>query len=212
MTDQFPDLRDVERRPQRYWNADGLPEITMGALWILWGAALGIPEALPPGDWLKWYWMTVPLILVVGGLSAGWITKKVKAKLTFPRAGYVAWPEPGPLQRIVPALLAMAVAAGVVALVVKGDNQTMREMAAPACGLLLAAAFLIPVMRWQLTHCLILSAASLVLSLVMIRARLGLERGMILLFLGLGPVSVLTGAFRLRAFLRRHPLPAEVRP
>lgn len=212
MTNQFPDLKDIERRPQRYWNADGLPEIAMGALWILWGAALGIPEALPPGDWLKWYWMTVPLILVVSGLAAGWVTKKLKAKLTFPRGGYVAWPEPGPLQRIIPALLAMAVAAGVVALVVKGESQTMREVAAPACSLLLAAAFLIPVLRWNLTHCLVLSAVSLVLAFVMIRARLVAEHGMILLFLGLGPVSVLTGALRLRAFLRRHPLPAEVHP
>jgi hypothetical protein len=36
---QQPDLNDIARRPARYWNIDGLPELMLGLLWIAWGGA-----------------------------------------------------------------------------------------------------------------------------------------------------------------------------
>ena len=205
MATNAPNLADVERRPQRYWNADGLPELTMGVLWVTWGGALGLPELLPPGDWLRWYWMFIPLVLVGGGLAATWATKRLKERYTFPRGGYVAWPEPGPLARLAVVGIAMAVAAGVAALASLSRTEGLRFLAAPTCAMVLAAGFLVPVVRWRLTHYLILSAASLGLCFAILRLRLGLEHGMILLFLAMGVISAVLGLVRLQTYLRSHP-------
>ena len=44
-------LREIENRPHRYWNVDGLPEIVMGALWVLWGLAFLSPDLFLKGGW-----------------------------------------------------------------------------------------------------------------------------------------------------------------
>ena len=199
-------LDEVARRPQRYWNADGLPELTMGALWVVWGVALVLPALLPHGAWLRYYWTAVPAVLICGGVAANWVTKKLKERLTYPRAGYVEFPEPGVLMRIVPALLAMVVASGVVMVLMKAKTQALQDLTAPGCAVLIAAASLFAAVRWRLPHYLILSAASLLAAIVIARAGLSTEPGLIGLFLFLGVISMVLGAVRLRRFLRANPV------
>lgn len=201
----YPDLNEVARRPQQYWNADGLPELIMGGLWILWGVALGLPRLLPRGAWEMYYWMAVPAVLVIGGVASNWLTKKLKERFTYPRGGYVRFPDPAPLMMIVSVLLAAAIASGLAVLVVKAKTQGIPDLAAPACGVLLAAAMLIPALRWRLPHLLVLSGASLIAAVLIGQAGLTLEPGMISLFLSLGAVSMILGAIRLRLFLHSHP-------
>ena len=43
------ELRDLAARPRRYWHVDGIPELVMGLVWLLWGGALLLGEALPRG-------------------------------------------------------------------------------------------------------------------------------------------------------------------
>ena len=50
---QNVNLKDIESRPQQYWNIDGLPEVVMGGLWIIWGLASLIPDFLPKGRWIR---------------------------------------------------------------------------------------------------------------------------------------------------------------
>lgn len=64
------DLRDAEQRAQRYWTIDGLPELLMGALWIVWGAAFLAGEALPRGPAWNVYWMLTPGVLALSGVAA----------------------------------------------------------------------------------------------------------------------------------------------
>ena len=40
---EYPDLKEIERRPKQYWNADGLPDLLFGFVWILWG--IDVPPA-----------------------------------------------------------------------------------------------------------------------------------------------------------------------
>jgi len=201
---QYPDLKEIERRPRQYWNADGLPDLMIGALWIVWGAAFLLPDLLPPGEWMRYYWMLVAPILIGGGAASNWAIKRVKERLTFPRTGYVEWTEPGFLQKTVPALLAAGVAAGVVLLV--RQEQSIGTVVAPAVALILAMAFLAASVWQKLPHYLWSAGMSLTLALVFASSRMSLARGLECLFLVLGALSVLIGALRLRAYLRRNPV------
>jgi hypothetical protein len=138
-------------------------------------------------------------------------TRKLKERLTFPVGGYVTFPDPTRSQRVLAVVLAMVVSAGVSALVVsRREMPSLGDLAAPACGLLIAFASLIPALRWRLPHYLIVSTTSLALSLWVLWTRPGPENGMILLFLGLGTVTVIVGAVRLGRFLHHHPQCTEI--
>lgn len=205
----FPDLKEIERKPQQYWNVDGLPDLITGVLWIVWGVAFLLPELLPPGGWLNYYWLAVMLVLIVGGVASNWGIKKLKQRLTFPRTGYVEWPEPAPASKVISSLLAAAVAAGVVALAIRGNAQPMKDLVAPGLALLAALAFLIAALRLRLPHYFWMVAASLLLALIVARAHLGLGMGIICLFLCLGALSLLIGIVRLWSYRRNNPPPQE---
>lgn len=68
------DRNDIARRPAQYWNIDGLPELMVGVLWMVWGGAWLVGQTVPH-DW-RWnaYWLIVPpaLGLAVGAMTTGW--------------------------------------------------------------------------------------------------------------------------------------------
>ncbi|MDX2151790.1 MAG: hypothetical protein SFV54_13710 [Bryobacteraceae bacterium] len=206
MAQSYPDLEDVGRRWQRHWNIDGLSELTMGGLWVLWGVAFGLPKLLPEGGWTKVYWSFAPLVLMASGAASSWVMKRLKEKFTYRRAGYAAPAEARPLVRISVAGLAAGIAAGVALLARRGAPE---ELAAPALALVLAAALLVPVIRWRLTHFAVLSGIALVLSFVLGAAPLPLDSGMIAVLLTMGTASMVVGWIRLRRFLRLPPGDAE---
>ena len=69
------DLRELERRPTKYWNEDGLPELVMGLLWVLWGGAWLVGNALPRGPVWNVFWMFTPALLALSGVAAVRLTK-----------------------------------------------------------------------------------------------------------------------------------------
>ena len=125
MTDTF-DLEEVRSRSQRYWNVDGLPELMMGLVWMLWGGAWLFGQSLPRGVVWNVYWMFTPLLLVFSGVASVWATKKLKARITFPRAGYVEWNAPTRAQRLTAAAVAVVAASVVVALITRSRTEAPR--------------------------------------------------------------------------------------
>ena len=91
---QRPNLDDIARRPAQYWMIDGLPELMLGVLWIVWGAAWLAGERLPHAWPWKAYWLIVPPALAMSGLAVNAMTRALKRRVTFPRAGYVEWDQP----------------------------------------------------------------------------------------------------------------------
>jgi len=201
---EYPELVEVERRGVRYWNADGLPEIVMGGLWVLWAAAFLLPEYRISGGWRGIYWTIAPFLLVGSGFASLWLTKKLKSKYTFPRAGYVEWKEPSRAHHLLAALLAGAVAAGLAGLIFSGRTDKMEDLAAPGFGALLAGALLIASRRQHLPHFLWLSAAALMLGFALYPLHLG-WKGMLWLMLATGVEMALAGSLRFRSFLRSVP-------
>jgi hypothetical protein len=206
---QYPDMKEIERRPKRYWNVDGLPDLVMGALWILWGLALALPSWLPSGSWLNYYWMVVPLILILSGFAANAITKILKQHLTFPRTGYVESIPPGAATKMAAAFLAAGVAAAIVLLGRSATVQGLEDLLPTAIALLFALLFLVMAMRQKLPHYLWSSALSLLLAGIIARNRMSLNNGFIFLLLSIGLCSCLVGSVRLYTYLRRNPRQQE---
>jgi hypothetical protein len=201
-----PDFVEIARRPVRYWNVDGLPELVMGCLWALWGGAWLVGETLPR-DWRRdIYWTAAPALLVFTGWAAVWIIKWLKARLTFPRTGYVEWKEPSRGANLGSAAVALITAAVLAGFVVRNDAGGGR-FAAPVLGVILSLAFVVASVTQRAPHYLALAAVAATLGLALATIE-GDWLTANWLFIGVGAATALVGAVRLTRFIRKHPRPA----
>ena len=206
---QPPNLINLEHRSRQYWNIDGLPELGMGLLWIVWGGAWLFGQSLPKGGASQMYWMFAPVLLVVTGLASTWAVRKLKARITFPRTGYVEWKEPTRTHRLGAAALAIAAGAAIAGLAVARRRvDGFAPLAAPALGVLLSLGFVGASVTQRAPHLLVLGGVALALGVAFGRVDAGWE-AMNWLFVALGAVTALAGALRLRLFLKRNPLEAQ---
>lgn len=197
-----PDLDEIARRPQKYWTADGLPELVMGGLWITWGAAWLVGEAVPRGPGNA-YWMIVPALLAVSAVAAVRIIKILKARVTFPRTGYVAWREPTIGERLAVAAVAMLAAAILAGVVLRNDASAGRS-APVVLGVILSLGFLVASLRQRAPHLLALAGVALALGLAVGTIAEGWTAAN-WVFIGLGAATSLAGALRLARFVGKHP-------
>jgi hypothetical protein len=197
------DLADAARRSQRYWDVDGLPELVMGALWVVWGAAWLFGQTLERGWTYNAYWMFTPAFLAGSGVIAVWLIKRLKARFTFPRTGYVEWKKPSRPQRVATAAVAL-VAAAVLTGVIAAHGRPAAENAAPVLGVILSLGFVVVSLRMRAPHHLALAAVAVALGLAL-GATGGRWDSVNWLFVYLGAASAAFGAVRFAMFLRHHP-------
>jgi hypothetical protein len=82
--------KEIEQRTRQYWYVDGLAEIFIGLLLAVMGLVMLAPELLPAGSWLRLIAVAAMVaIIIVGGRLGGRLVKSVKARVTYPRTGYV---------------------------------------------------------------------------------------------------------------------------
>ncbi|MBI4492733.1 MAG: hypothetical protein HY690_08090, partial [Chloroflexi bacterium] len=131
----------VEQRTRRYWYEDGLGELAIGCVVLLVGL-LFLVEGLAPTGLLPDHFSSLGLIVLVFGGS--WLANRVvatlKARLTYPRTGYVAYRRPTARRRIL-----TGVAAGALGALVAGVLRAAPAALAwiPLLQGLLIAAFLL---------------------------------------------------------------------
>ena len=206
------DLAELERRPVRSWNVDGLAELVLGVAWMLWGGAWLVGQTLPR-DW-KWtaYWLLVPPTLALSTAAIGPVTRKLKQRLTFPRTGYVEWNAPRQSSRWVTAAAILISAIALAAVLVSTKRATpLEQRLPPIMGVVLSLAFAALSVRQRAPHLLALAAAGVAVTLSITALVSGWD-ALSWMFVALGAVCVLLGAARLAFFVRRHPLaPAEGR-
>lgn len=201
-----PDLKALAERPARYWNEDGLPALAIGVLWIFYAGLYLAGMGLRPGLIRTAFWIVMSLFFPAGlGFVAFWGIKRIKERVTYPRTGYVSslTPRSAWVVGIVVSVLALA---GIIILLFAGIGIRLMNLLPSVCSLLLAAGFAFLAIRLKTPHLLILSGAAMVAAIGIPLLHLG-EDGIlwIWLWLWLGTVSAVTGAFRLRSFLRAHP-------
>ena len=199
------DLHDLADRPRRYWNVDGIPELMMGLVWIVWGGALILGERIPRGSAFSLYWLMVPAILVLSGFASNWAVRKLKERLTYPRTGYIEYHEPGRHVRVLTALVAIVSAGVLAALLVTARTAGAGRTAAPALGVIFSLAFLVASIRQKAPHFLALAGVALALGLAFAALNLGWA-AMSWMFLWLGLAAAALGGWKLRRYVRRHPV------
>jgi hypothetical protein len=191
-----PDLREIERRPLKHWNVDGLPELLMGVGWLVVGGVFALG---PSRGGL--FWLPVVVVLV----SAKWWLRKLKERVTYPRAGYVQ-PRTGPRKAARVAIAASLVAAMIM--VFKPSPLAQDQQGSLIVGLVLTSAFVFLANRQGTAHLLWYAAAPPVAYLCYYAAR-----GEILpaswVFFIVGGVCVVGGTIRFARFLKNNAKQAE---
>jgi len=200
------DLNRTLRRPQKYWNIDGLPLLGMGALWL----ALGAGSLLVDSAEGYWKLAGVPLLLFFLGATC-WlnkILKKIKRRITEPRTGAVRG-RPAGARRVgaMVFLAALAMAAGVVVVRQGLIGEVQRALPA-AVGLAIAGAFFYASWRYELQTYALVGLVALVTGLGLSIRGAAFNQSLDWFFIAIGLVSMLGGARDLRAYLKAHPKPA----
>jgi hypothetical protein len=200
-----PTLDQIARRPARYWTIDGLPELMLGLLWMTWGGAWLAGQRLPH-DW-RWtaYWLVLPPALAAAALALNRITRRLKERVTFPRAGYVAWkaPERSAARGIA---VAIVVAAIILAAATTAAASAGLERNVPAVvSVILALSFVAISVRQRTPYHLALAGAVIVLAVAVNAIATGWD-AMNWLFVALGALCVVVGGVRLALFVRSHPV------
>lgn len=120
-------LTHVQQRARAYWFADGLNEIvgglfaaTLGAL-IWWQSRL---QDTPQADVLS---TAANLFLLAGVFLLPVLLRWMKERVTYPRSGYVAYPEMKPAERLkrgIPAMLIGFLLAALIVISTLASSQT----------------------------------------------------------------------------------------
>src|SRR5512135_901351 len=99
-------LSKMMRRPRQYWYADGLPEIAIGIIFLAAGLIFSGQAAVPEhSPWKALSGLAFPILIVGGVWLTRWLVGAAKARLTYPRTGYVAYPRPSRRRRILTLLI-----------------------------------------------------------------------------------------------------------
>ncbi|MBI4892875.1 MAG: hypothetical protein HY821_19790 [Acidobacteria bacterium] len=197
------ELRDLESRPQRYWNVDGIPELMMGLTWMVWGGAMLLGNQIESKPVYKAYWLFVPALLALSGWGQQWATKKLKARFTYPRTGYVEYKEPSRKQRFFTAVIAALSAALLAATIRTGRASGMEFTIAPVTGVLCSLALLVASVRQKAPHLLALAGVALALALAAAALHTSWD-GISWMFLWLGLAAAAIGGWRFRRYLAQH--------
>jgi hypothetical protein len=201
------DIDQLMQRTQRYWYEDGISDLAMGGFLLLIGLIFAA-ESLTPQDspfWVVWG-MGFPVLLIGGGLAAGWAIQRIKSRVTYPRTGFVNYERKG-LPRAAWLVGTMLIAAIVAASVVAVSRNMLSLMI--LFGIVFLAALGFVSYRVGLWRYLVLGIWSFVLGSTLAAFSLTLEQGSAIFFVGIGLGMVIVGVMTWRRYDRRARMPQE---
>lgn len=208
------DVDAVRLRASQYWMEDGLVEILLGLLMFSQMGVYMAAGALPRGplmDFVSTFGAQALCLAITLSILVGF--KKLKARITFPRTGYVALPKPSTKYRtsvfVIIALTGFAVTVGLNGFR-PSEKDWLSGMAVPA----FAGFFAICLIGGGLQY---KQASMLWGGFLTLLFAAGLEgftdlrgfKGLGVLMVMVGISMAIIGAFRLRGFLKANPRPQE---
>lgn len=205
------EIKEVEQRVKRYWYTDGIAELAGGGMFLLMGLYFGIQGYLGENSLASIILQVSLALLMIGGIfGVRWLVNVLKARLTYPRTGYVQYrvnERDAIRRRWIVAGVGIVVAIASILLV---DTLRNLDSMVLVTGLLVGAIFI--TLRGKasgLKRFYVLGGLAIVLGVAL--AFSNLPRAYSLgLFYGLLGVGILvSGALVLRLYLEENPLPAE---
>jgi hypothetical protein len=195
-------INQAASRARRYWYIDGLNEIAFGGLCMLLGLYFQVQDSLQLSSWLR-HMLEAGLVLFIIVFAFG-LTKLVnllKAQITYPRTGYIAYRRPSTIRRLATGLLAAAIASVLSALLMIAP--TGLDWMAGLTGLALAAVWLFLAWRFQLSRFLALSLVSLGGGIFLALTQPDGVAGLAAMYFLEGTALLLSGGLTFGAYLRR---------
>ena len=199
------------QRTHRHWYVDGLAEIATGCLFLLLGLLFFAEAQAPKGSVVRRFTaIALPVTLIGGYWIAQRSVKAIKARLTYPRAGYVAYARPTRRHHALGATIALAMGAIVAAVWVRAPASL--DWVPLIQGV--AAALLLGFAGHQagLVRFYALAVLSCAAGAVLARARLNLSVADAIYFPLVGAALMVSGGLALARFLRQAPPAVEEQP
>jgi hypothetical protein len=190
----------------REWSQNGLDELTLGVLLCVLGGIFLPGYSLPKATFFgRNYGMIAPFLEAAFFLAMVLTLKKVRARLIFPRTGYVEFRPQAPRIWILLAFQGVAAVIAVAAVFWRSGLPDLSRAWGPACGFLFAACFWWGGITYRLPHFLWIAGMALLLGGVTFAAGAKIN-GAMWVFVGVGVVLSLDGAARMKRFVENHPI------
>ncbi len=200
-------LDSLQQRTQQYWNIDGLAELGIGGFFILLSLNFfGI--ALLPGGPIRVFLGVAGMPLLV--ILAIWIGRRgvdaLKARLTYPRTGYLAYQKPSRKRRWITFAIGILIT-GLILFLIFIFNPKSAGWMPLLDGIFLGLLLLVinhGTMRFYL-----LATASFLSGLLLAYLDFSGNLGHAAFYGLMGIAMVLSGVLTLRDYLRRNPRELE---
>ncbi len=114
------EVQKTIRRTRQYWYIDGFTEITVGLFFFVLGLVFfgqaHVPVRSVAGVALQ---LAFPAVFLLGFWVSRRAIQRLKERVTFPRTGYVSYPQPSPRRRRLGYVTAALIAAPIAVVVVR---------------------------------------------------------------------------------------------
>lgn len=205
------EMKQVEHRVKRYWYTDGIAELASGGLFVLLGIYFGAQGFFGEKSLVSVILqVSLMLVMIAGAFGVRWLVNTLKARLTYPRTGYVEYrvnEKDAKVRRYVVAGVAMIIAIASIVLI---DYIRGLDSMALVTGLLVGVIFI--ALRGKssgLKRFYLLGGLAIVLGVALSFSGLSQAYNLGLFYGLLGIAIVISGGLVLRRYLSENPLPAE---
>ncbi|TDB37954.1 MAG: hypothetical protein D9V44_07860 [Actinobacteria bacterium] len=200
------EITRTQRKTQAYWLVDGIGEVAGGTALALVGALLVLSSVTgtePFG--------TIALFAMIFAFPASAaVVRALKTRITYPRTGYVKYPEPSGRRRAHIAAVAIVVAVVVAGLARSGGaadlNGPLWQAFVGAAGAAVAAVLVVRAIRSRMRRFFLSALVVLAGAGAAIAYDLGMTGGLGAVWLSLGIASIATGVAAFVSYIREHPV------
>ena len=199
----------IEQRIKRYWYRDGIGEMMGGVMFLVLAGYFSLQQYLGDESFIGGILQAGLVLLLIGGVYVGRrVVNSAKARITYPRTGYVEYRTNSVnavLMRILAAFTAMTVASMSVFVARKFDS--IDAMVA-VTGVLVAVILMVK-QGWGsgLGRFYFLSAASLVFGGILSVSGFARGYNLGLFYALMGIAFLISGGLILKRYLNENPLP-----
>ncbi len=207
MNDKF---QIVEKRVKRYWYSDGIVELSLGGMFFLLGVYFGIQGYLGEGSQASVIMQVGLFVLIFAGIvGVQRVVNALKARLTYPRTGYVEYRKDGQdIKQRRNIFMGVALAL-VAASIILFDFFRNFDSMILGTGVMVGAVFI--ALRGKstgVTRFYVVGVFSILLGVTLSLDKLPQEYNLALFYGLLGIAIMVSGGIVLRRYLRENPMPA----
>lgn len=207
MNDKF---QIVEKRVKRYWYSDGIVELSLGGMFFLLGVYFGIQGYLGEGSQASVIMQVGLFVLIFAGIvGVQRVVNALKARLTYPRTGYVEYRKDGQdIKQRRNIFMGVALAL-VAASIILFDFFRNFDSMILGTGVMVGAVFI--ALRGKstgVTRFYVVGVFSILLGVTLSLDNLPQEYNLALFYGLLGIAIMVSGGIVLRRYLRENPMPA----